>query len=139
MKYPFLIVASLTFICTTAMAQERREIVPGKSFTAVNIKSFLDTQKKKKTGILPEAFKQKAYPEPQYLPMAVEKIPNNIVVYYAPKHSMPVLTPGSDYIFTMPGSFAYDKSKAIYPYEKFVTEGTAVKILKEEGTKGFKK
>jgi hypothetical protein len=94
-----------------------------------HMKKFLDSRNKQKPGILLEPLTIKEYP--QQITLA-DSLRNRIVRKENQRiitNSIPVWSPGSDYVFNMPGTFAYEKNQARIHVPRLVTvvpnKGTA--------------
>lgn len=115
-----LLLSMLFFSCSASFAQptEKKTINVTKS---LNLKKFLDSRAKQKPSILLQPLTIKEYPQQITLSDSLRKglTPiNNHIVF---SNSMPVWSPGSDYVFNMPGTFAYDKTQVKIHTPRFVT------------------
>lgn len=106
----------LFFSCMLSFAQqsERKTVYVRAS---PHLKKFLDINAKNKQGILLEPFTVKEYPKQITLSDSLKKEllkkePIGVEFYSRLTNTIPVWSPGSDYIFNMPGTFAFDHSKA---------------------------
>lgn len=115
-----LLLSMLFFSCSASFSQptEKKIINVTKS---LNLKKFLDSRAKQKPSILLKPLTVKEYPQQITLSDSLRKgltLINNHIVF---TNSMPVWSPGSDYVFNMPGTFAYDKTQVKIHTPRFVT------------------
>jgi len=110
----------LFFSCGASFAQptEKKTINVTKS---LNLKKFLDSRAKQKPSILLQPLTIKEYPQQITLSDSLRKGLTRINNHIVFTNSMPVWSPGSDYVFNMPGTFAYDKTQVKIHTPRFVT------------------
>lgn len=104
-----LLLGCTTLLVSGIWAQEKK-LVPDPPAAAINMQQYWDSLKKKNEAQLKapvDLFRNKKTglttdnPVLTFIPPA-----------YVNKNGMPVLAPDSDYVYNMPGTHAFDKSKA---------------------------
>jgi len=120
MKKSFVLPLFLLLSYSALFAQEtdRKTI---KVSANKHMKSFLDSRSKQKPGILLEPLTIKEYPQQITLADSLRngQIRKELLVVFT--NIMPVWSPDSNYVFNMPGTFAYDKNQARIHVPRFVT------------------
>ncbi|MBL0882472.1 MAG: hypothetical protein IBJ16_03825 [Chitinophagaceae bacterium] len=122
-KIPLLI--PLFFSCISSFAQQPEKKVNDVT-TSSHLKKFLKISEKKKQGILLEPLTVKEYPQQITLSDSLKNrlLGRQLVkgeLYAGLTNTMPVWSPGSDYVFNMPGTFAFDKNQVRVHVPRFVT------------------
>ncbi len=120
-----LLLSMLFFSYSASFAQptEKKTINVTKS---LNLKKFLDSRAKQKPSILLTPLTVKEYPQQIVLLDSLRKglVRKQLLrgeLNATLTNTMPVWSPGSDYVFNMPGTFAYDKTQVKIHTPRFVT------------------
>ena len=101
---PFLLLSCLLFIAAHAWSQQKND--PN---TVLRMQQYLDSVKHKNEAALKaplDLLKKK-----QTVVMKDQLRPKLIMPSYVNKNVMPVLSPDSNYVYNMPGTHAFDKTK----------------------------
>lgn len=115
-----LLLLLLFFSCTISFAQpsEKKTI---HVTTSPHLKKFLNNSANQKLTILPTPFTGKVYHEQITLSDSLRQGLLRKEMQPIITNSIPVWSPGSDYVFNMPGTFAYDKNQVRVHLPRFVT------------------
>lgn len=126
-----LLLLLLFFSCTLTFAQttEKKTIHVTAS---PHLKNFLDNIAKQKPSILVEPPVVKEYPQQITLPDTLRKKLLIKEVYPTLTNTIPVWSPGSDYVFNMPGTFAFDKAQVKIHVPRMVTVVSNKKAVASE-------
>ncbi len=115
-----LLLLLLFFSCMLSFAQQTEKktihVTPSS-----HLKKFLKLNEKQKQGILVEPLTIKEYPRQITLSDSLRKGLLRKGMQPIITNSIPVWSPGSDYVFNMPGTFAYDKNQVRVHVPRFVT------------------
>lgn len=120
-----LLLPLLFFSYTASFAQQTEKktihVTPSS-----HLKKFLHLNEKNKHGILLEPLTIKKYPQQVILSDSLKnrllgRQPVKTELYAGLTNTMPVWSPGSDYVFNMPGTFAYDKNQVRVHIPRLVT------------------
>lgn len=101
--------------------------------TSPYLKKFLNNSANQKLTILPTPFTRKEYHQQITLSDSLRQGLLRKEMQPIITNSIPVWSPGSDYVYNMPGTFPYDKSKVRVHVPRYVTvvkhqkEGTSEK------------
>lgn len=102
-----------------------------------HLKKFLKLNEKQKHGILSEPLTVKEYPQQITLSDSLKNrlLRKQLVkgeLHTGLTNTMPVWSPGSDYVFNMPGTFAFDKNQVRVHVPRFVTVVNHKKVESSE-------
>ncbi|WP_439516220.1 hypothetical protein [Sediminibacterium sp.] len=115
----------LFFSCMISFAQQTEKKTIHVT-TNPHLKKFLKLNEKQKHGILLEPLTVKEYPQQITLSDSLKNrlLGKQLVkgeLHTGLTNTMPVWSPGSDYVFNMPGTFAFDKNQVRVHIPRFVT------------------
>lgn len=119
-----LLLPMLFFSLSASFAQqpEKKTI---RVTTSPNLKKFLDSEANHKPGILLKPHTVKEYPQQITLLDSLGKglVRKELIKEFNPvmTNSIPVWSPGKDYVFNMPGTFAFDKNQVRIHTPRFIT------------------
>lgn len=120
-----LLLPLLFFSYTASFAQQTEKktihVTPSS-----HLKKFLKLNEKQKRGILSEPLTVKEYPQQITLSDSLKNrlLGRQLVkgeLHTGLTNTMPVWSPGSDYVFNMPGTYAFDKNNIRIHTPRFIT------------------
>lgn len=115
----------LCFSCMISFAQQTEKKKKTHLTTGSHFKKFLDDVANQKPSILPMPLTVKEYPQQITLADSLRNglFRKEVTSEYnlLMTNTIPVWSPGSDYVFNMPGTFAFDKNKVRIHTPRYVT------------------
>lgn len=126
-----LLLLLLFFSCSLSFAQQTEKKTIHVT-TSTHLKKFLDHSAKQKPSILVESPIVKEYPQEIILPDTLRKKLLRKEVYPTLTNTIPVWSPGKDYVFNMPGTFAFDKNQVQVHVPRMVTVVSNKKVTASE-------
>jgi hypothetical protein len=127
-----LLLLLLFFSCLISFAQQSEKKTIHVT-TSPHLKKFLNNSSNQKLTILPPPFTVKEYPQQITLSDSLRQGLLRKEMLPIITNSIPVWSPGSDYVFNMPGTFPHNKNKVRVHAPRYVTvvkhqkEGTSEK------------
>lgn len=117
-KALLLSILILSYAASFSQQKEKKTVhVPANK----HMRKFLDSKSQQKPSILLEPLTVKEYPQQitlsDHLRKGLARKESQIII----TNSIPVWSPDSNYVFNMPGTFAYDKNQARLHTPRFVT------------------
>jgi hypothetical protein len=115
-----LLLLLLFFSCTISFAQQTEKKTIHVT-TGSHLKKFLKNSANQKLTILPTPFTRKEYPQQITLSDSLRQGLLRKEMQPIITNSIPVWSPGSDYVFNMPGTFPYNKNQVRVHVPRYVT------------------
>ncbi|WP_353549715.1 hypothetical protein [Sediminibacterium sp. KACHI17] len=121
----------LSYVASFSQQKEKKTVNVS---TNKHMRQFLDSRSKQKRTILLEPLTEKEYPQQTILLDTLRRgllrKENQVII----TNSIPVWSPDKNYVFNMPGSFAYDKSQTRIHTPRHVTVIDLKKATTPENT-----
>lgn len=115
-----LLLLLLFFSCTISFAQQSEKKTIHVT-TGSHLKKFLKNSANQKLAIIPTPFTGKEYPRQITLSDSLRQGLLRKEMQPIITNSIPVWSPGSDYVFNMPGTFPYNKNQVRVHVPRYVT------------------
>ncbi len=117
-KALLLSILILSYVASFSQQKEKKNV---HVLANKHMRKFLASKSQQKPSILLEPLTIKEYPQQITLSDSLRKGLTRINNHIVFTNSIPVWSPESDYVFNMPGTFAYDKSQVKIHTPRFVT------------------
>lgn len=117
-KALLLSILILSYVASFSQQKEKKNV---HVLANKHMRKFLVSKSQQKPSILLEPLTVKEYPQQITLSDSLRKGLTRINNHIVFTNSIPVWSPESDYVFNMPGTFAYDKSQVKIHTPRFVT------------------
>ena len=117
-KVLLLSILMMSYVASFSQQKEKKTV---HVLANKHMRKFLASKNQQKPAILLEPLTVKEYPQQITLSDSLRKGLTRINHHIVFTNSMPVWPPGSDYVFNMPGTFAYDKTQVKIHTPRFVT------------------